>query len=171
MVERMHRELKEALMSRLSGANWLQHLPWVLLGIRSTPKGQHGLSPAEAVFGEKLSLPNEVLASPPASEAEAVSLTEKMASFSPSPPVHHARSATPEKTVMPSSLWSSKFVLVRIDKQQSALSPKYEGPFLVVSRSHKVFILQKGKEKIPVSTMRLKSAIVPEDYQPFVAGV
>jgi hypothetical protein len=184
MVERMHRQLKEALRSRLSGANWLQHLPWVLLGIRSTPKGQHGLSPAEAVFGEKLSLPNEVLVSPPASEAEAVSLTERMASFSPSPPVHHARSATPDKTVLPSSLWLSKFVLVRIDKQQSSLSPRYEGPFLVINRSPKVFILQKGKEKIPVSTMRLKPAIVPEDYQPqhrgrgrprktvsFVAGV
>jgi hypothetical protein len=114
----------------------------------------------------ELLLPNEVLASPPTSEAEAVYLTERMASFSPSPPVHHTRSAIPDKTVLPSSLWSSKFVFVRIEKQQSSLSPKYEGPFLVVSRSPKVFILQKGKEKIPFSTMRLKPAIVPEDYQP-----
>jgi transposase InsO family protein len=35
LVERFHRCLKEALQARLAGPDWLSHLPWVLLGIRS----------------------------------------------------------------------------------------------------------------------------------------
>jgi hypothetical protein len=37
LVERYHHCLKEALRSRLAGADWSQHLPWVLLGLRAAP--------------------------------------------------------------------------------------------------------------------------------------
>ncbi len=30
MVERSHRQLKDALRSRLAGVSWFYHLPWVL---------------------------------------------------------------------------------------------------------------------------------------------
>jgi hypothetical protein len=32
-VERFHRRLKEALKARLAGSNWVDHLPWVMLGL------------------------------------------------------------------------------------------------------------------------------------------
>ena len=38
LVERFHRHLKEALRARLTDANWIDVLPWVLLGIRMAPK-------------------------------------------------------------------------------------------------------------------------------------
>jgi transposase InsO family protein len=38
LVERFHRRLKEALKARLAGAQWLAHLPWVLLGLRAAPR-------------------------------------------------------------------------------------------------------------------------------------
>jgi hypothetical protein len=34
-VARFHRRLKDALRARMAGADWSQHLPWVLLGLRA----------------------------------------------------------------------------------------------------------------------------------------
>jgi hypothetical protein len=129
-----------------------------------------GVSLAEAVYGEQLLLPSEWLDWPPASEDDTASLTSKMASFSPTAPICHAWSAVPDATQLPDTLWSSKFVWVRIDRQQSSLAPKYEGPFLVLKQFPKVFLLLKGTEQVAVSTMRLKPAIVTEDFQPQYKG-
>jgi hypothetical protein len=35
LVEQFHRRLKDAFRSRAAAANWHDHLPWVLLGIRT----------------------------------------------------------------------------------------------------------------------------------------
>ncbi|XP_045137222.1 uncharacterized protein LOC123519780 [Portunus trituberculatus] len=59
MVERTHRTLKAALMARCTGPNWRAQLPWVLLGIRTSPKEELRVSPAEMVFGEPLVVPGE----------------------------------------------------------------------------------------------------------------
>ena len=49
MVERAHRALKDALRARLAGSDWLAHLPYVLLGLRATPKEDSNISAAELV--------------------------------------------------------------------------------------------------------------------------
>lgn len=38
LVEQFHRHLKSALKAWLTGPDWVDQLPWVLLGIRTTPK-------------------------------------------------------------------------------------------------------------------------------------
>ena len=38
MVERAHRQLKDALRAREAGAEWPDHLAWVLMGLRAAPK-------------------------------------------------------------------------------------------------------------------------------------
>ncbi len=59
LVERTHRQLKDALQSREAGVNWSAHLPWVLLGLRAAPKEVSRISSAEAVFGQTLVFPGE----------------------------------------------------------------------------------------------------------------
>ena len=54
LVERFHRHLKSALKARLTGPNWMDELPWVLLGIRTAPKEDIGCSSAELVYGAPL---------------------------------------------------------------------------------------------------------------------
>jgi len=61
MVERAHRRLKEGLKARLTGGDWLSHLSWVLPGMRSTPRSDSGVSPAELAFGSPLTLPSQLL--------------------------------------------------------------------------------------------------------------
>jgi hypothetical protein len=48
-------------------ADWLAHLPWVMLGLRSSPKEDTNILAAELVFGAPLMLSGEFLASPQAS--------------------------------------------------------------------------------------------------------
>ena len=61
MVERFHRRLKDGLRTRLAGPRWIEHLPWVLLGLRCTPAEASGVSPASSVYGSELTLPGEFL--------------------------------------------------------------------------------------------------------------
>jgi hypothetical protein len=46
---------------RAASATWFEELPFVLLGLRTQPREDTGLSPAEAVFGAPIVLPNEFL--------------------------------------------------------------------------------------------------------------
>ena len=57
MVERVHQHLKEGLKARGAQADRPQHLPWVLLNIRTAPKTDSKTFLAEMVYGAALTLP------------------------------------------------------------------------------------------------------------------
>jgi hypothetical protein len=60
-VENLHRRLKDALCACAAAATWSEELPFVLLGLRAQPREDTGLSPAKAVLGAQIVLPNEFL--------------------------------------------------------------------------------------------------------------
>ncbi len=57
MVERVHRQVKEALQARAAQNDWPAHLPWVLLSLRAAPKEDSRVSSAELVYGARLNIP------------------------------------------------------------------------------------------------------------------
>ena len=59
MVERPHRQLKEALKSTDVPGDWVDNLPVVLLGIRSAVKEDLGCCAAELCYGTVLRIPGE----------------------------------------------------------------------------------------------------------------
>jgi hypothetical protein len=61
MVERLHCHLKNALLACGATTTWAAELPWVLLGLRSTPRRDTNISPAQAFYGTPLVLPNQCL--------------------------------------------------------------------------------------------------------------
>jgi transposase InsO family protein len=63
-VERVHRVLKASLMARNCAENWLAHLPWVLLGIRTMPREGLNISSAEMLYGDALVVPGEFFPTP-----------------------------------------------------------------------------------------------------------
>jgi hypothetical protein len=60
-VKRLHWRLKAALRTCAAVATWSEELPFVLLSLRAQPREETGLSPAEAVFGTPIVLPNKFL--------------------------------------------------------------------------------------------------------------
>jgi hypothetical protein len=83
MVERFHRQLKDALRAQLVNQDWLSQLPWVLLRLGASPKEDCGLSSAEMVFGEPLVLPGQFFNSSPPAAGFLEQLRQNMERFVP----------------------------------------------------------------------------------------
>ena len=96
MVERFHPHLKSALMARLTGPNWIDELPWVLLGIRTAPKEDFECSSAELVYGAPLTVPGDFLLRSQESQDAGrflLRLRDTVRGLAPRPPVPHGTSA------------------------------------------------------------------------------
>ena len=156
-VERFHKTLKNSLRCRLNGRkNWMQELPWALLGLRSLPNDDTGITPAVAVYGQELDLPGQLVAPKsklPLCNEFANELSKAMSSQSFSEPKWHGGAS--RRTYMPEDLMKCAKVLVRIDAEQPSLNPKYQGPFDVIKRYDKVFVLQFPSKSDSVSVDRL----------------
>ena len=100
MVERLHRTLKDRLISRASatGVNsWMDHLPFVLLGLRSTVRADAGCSPADLLYGSHLRVPGDSLVPlgrpPPAADFVA-HISDVLRASAPMPVLYHGSQPT-----------------------------------------------------------------------------
>ena len=172
MIERQHRILKDRLIARAcasQGGGWMEHLPFVLLGIRASVREDSSCSPADILYGSPLRLPGPLLdpvsgdlAPDPASFA--AQLRGVMASSRPLPVLHHGVPPTRVDAALSSP--STSHVFLRIDAVKKPLVPPYEGPFQVLRRSEKTFVILKRGKPITVTIDRLKPAF----YLPEVAA-
>ena len=166
ILERFHRQLKASLRARLKNSeNWVDKLPVVLLGIRSTPKDELKCSPAELVYGTTLRLPGEFFTnsstSPTTAGSQAdylVQLRESIKKLQPTQPTWH----TSKKTFIPKELQSNTHVFVRRDALRPSLSNPYEGPFKVLKRSGKYYTIDLNGRHDNVSIDRLKPAFLDD---------
>jgi transposase InsO family protein len=134
MVERAHRQLKDALRGRLAGDKWPEHLPWVLLGLRAAPKDAANVSAAEAVLGTPLVLPRQLLT---ADERPVQAFVEELRSAPPIPTRNLPASVLVDR--VPSSLLTASHVYFHHRGALPPLSPPYAGPYKVTGRSDKYF--------------------------------
>jgi len=149
--------------ARLASVDWPQHLPWVLLGLRTAPKEDSAVSSAELVYGAPLTLPAQL---PAEEETTAEALRRSRAAMEP-PPVRHATLRSP--TEPPVALRTAGLVYVRRGGTLPPLSPPYDGPYAVLQRGPKFFKLRIGEREEVVSVDRLKphmGAAAAEAAQP-----
>jgi len=144
MVERFHRQLKEALRARSGGTCWLEHLPWVLLGLRTAPKEEAGISSAEAALGSPLQLPGQPLPldRPDVPRADKV-IPATTRSYAD---VVAGREEIP----------LSEFVYIREGQPRGPLAPTYSGPYKVLGQRGKAVQLQLGERADWVALDRVK---------------
>ena len=156
LVERFHRHLKSSLRARLTGPNWMNELPWVLLGIRTAPKEDLQTSSAELVYGSPLTVPGDFIPSSSTAEVETFlpRLRKKVTGFAPVPTSQHGVATSR----VPPDIFKSQYVFVRRDNHRSPLEKPYEGPFKVIQTGTKFFTLEKSGKLDTVSIDRLKPA-------------
>ena len=163
MVERFHRQLKAAIRCHENN-QWTRILPSVLLGIRAAWKDDLKASSAELVYGQPLRLPGEFFtaATNQADSSEFIKeLRQHWQQLRPSDTRRHGH----QKVFISKDLPTAKQVFIRIDVPKNALRNPYDGPFNVVSKTDKFFILNiRGKEKA-VSVDRLKPAYTMGDEE------
>jgi Integrase zinc binding domain/Integrase core domain len=151
LVERAHRQIKDALRARVAGTQWPEHLPWVLLGLRAAPKDDSNTSATEAMLGTLLMLPGQLIT---AEEPPVPEFVERLRRAVPLPTRPMPQELTDR--VLPAALWTASFVYVRRGGAIPPLSPLYSGLYQVLSRSPKVFQILVGGEMETVSVDRLK---------------
>jgi hypothetical protein len=116
MVEHFHRHFKNNLRACCAAANWVDHLPWVILVLRAAAREDNSTTPAQAVCSSPLILPGQFLDSPelpPKIFLEQFSKTLSAAE-------HHPHGHVPP------------------------LQPLYNGPYIVPCRSLHHFTLRIG---------------------------
>ncbi|BHF78006.1 hypothetical protein SprV_0602111600 [Sparganum proliferum] len=158
-VGRFHRQLKASLRAAVDPENWTDHLPLVLLGIRSALKPDLDCSAAGLVFGATVRLPGEMISPTPQSAVEdPTNLLHRLRQFMRTlSPVPLRSSASP--SYLKKDLATCSHVYLRCDRVRRPLEPPYDGPFRVISRGTKTFRIQRGTREEVVSVDRLKAAV------------
>lgn len=160
IVERWHRSMKSALTARLiNNSSWLDELPTVLLGLRAVGRSDNGVSPAEYVYGQTLRLPGDFYSSHKRDDDDQEFLRQLRDTINNLKPV--SRDARDSRTLfIHSDLNKCDYVFIRNDAVRKPLTPTYDGPYKVLERKSKVFVIQLPNRKINVSIDRLKPAYV-----------
>nr|VZI05630.1 unnamed protein product [Spirometra erinaceieuropaei] len=124
LVKRFHRQLKTSLMAQPDPSRWSDHLPLVLLSLRSTLNVDIGCNAADLVYGTSLRLPGDY--------------------------VEQLRSVMRSLRIPP-NLDKCDFVLVRHDAVRRPLQPPYDGPYKVLRRSDKDDVIDRNRKTDTVS--------------------
>lgn len=158
LVERFHRQLKDSLRARANNEHWNSELPIILLGIRAAVKEELKCSPAELVYGHTLRLPGEFFVSEETDCVDHNALIEKlrntMQSLIPKPP----RSSDKKCIFVPKDLLTCDFVFVRNDRIKPSLAPTYDGPYRIIRRLRKTYVLAINNKQTAIHVDRLKPA-------------
>ena len=146
-------------MARLTGPDWIDELPWVLLGISTVPNGDLKCSSAEMVYEAPLTVLGDFL--PRGQDTDDVAhflprLRETVRKMAPRPPVPHGTKPSSVST----ALADSRFVFVRRDSHRPPLTPPYVGPYNVLVHGDNSFVLDYGTRQGSVSIDHLKPAFV-----------
>lgn len=156
MIERWHRVLKAAILCH-STENWTSYLPVILLGMRATFKEDISATPAELVYGTTLRLPADFLieTKTPVSQTDLVQELRKI--MKDLRPIDTAWRNNKSTFIHP-HLRSCDQVFIRDDSIRKSLSSPYTGPYKVVRRLAKYFIVDVDGRNSKISIDRLKPA-------------
>ena len=118
--------MKAALWASLKDGDWVDRLPWVMLGLRRAPEEDLQSSSVELVYGQALRVRGDFMpdASAPWSAArQRSSLLETAKVFVPVPT---SQSGTPTFRIPP-DLRTVDYVFIRHDAHRGPLRPPYDG--------------------------------------------
>ncbi|XP_068200655.1 uncharacterized protein [Palaemon carinicauda] len=151
MVERTHCALKASLMASCTDADWKSRLSWVLLGLRTAPRADGEPSPAEKVYGETLTVPGEFF---PTSTDDTLldHLRDIARKFRPCLKTYQDRTKHFKLRILD----DCGYVFVRVDAHRQPLTRPNHGPFRVISKTTKAFLLNVHGQEDWVSIDRVK---------------
>ena len=155
--------MKATLCASLHDDSWVDRLPWVMLGLRTTPKEDFQTSPAELVYGQPLRVPRNFLprtTCPWSASQQRSALLDDARVFAPVPTAWHG---LPRSHILP-GLQAAAYVFVLHDAHRGPLQLPYElpydGPFQVLEPGVKFIVVDVGGKPDRISVGRLKPAHV-----------
>ena len=157
LIERWHRSMKAAIMCH-NNREWVEVLPTVLLGLRTSVKEDIGATAGELVYGTTIRIPGEFFLDeemPPDPKFFVEKFRHHMTQVRATPISRHDR----RKVFVHKDLSTCSHVFVRIDRVKKPLEHPYEGPYKVLERlSDNVFKMEIQGKATNISVERLKPA-------------
>jgi hypothetical protein len=150
MIERLHRQLKGALI-RHPDEHWTEALQLVLIGIRTVLKDLK-VSSIEFVYGSPVRLSGALFIPFPAECTDVTDFhTEKLL------PILVSRHVAPS-TFISKDLATAPYVFLRQGALWEALQTPYVGPYKALHRGHKTYSIEVPGAATTVSIDRMKPA-------------
>ena len=161
LAEARHRSLKVAL--RAGDPNdWITSLSAWLLATRADHRSEYGCSPCEIVYGEPIALPGDMFDYKKIDHISRESyldrIQESLAKIIP----NHRKMHIPG--VLDKRLEKCDKIFIR-DEARKGLSPIYKGPYKVLERHQKHFVVKIRNRAEKISLNRIKAACVLEDAE------
>lgn len=165
-IERWHRTLKNAIKCH-TDTNWVDELPLIMLGLRSSINNDVGHSPAEMVYGATLRLPGQFVSETKYTVRNdwVSNFCEQMENLRTAKIVRHGNSPV----YIPQDITSCTHIFLRNDSVMKPLQRSYSGPYPVISRNEKTFTIRINNNEKVVSIDRVKPARIlcaPEEENP-----
>ena len=165
LVERFNKRLKEALRAHadLNGSTWLEKLPHIMLAIRTAVRDDTMVSPAQILYGMEPTLPSDLLM--PYERREDINVGDYTKDLKRAMRfVDGVKSRpAPLSSRLDKSLSNATHVFVR-NNARRGLEPNYRGPYKVIEKHNKFFVLEMPSGLDTVSIDRLKVCYLAEDY-------
>jgi hypothetical protein len=165
MVEHFHPRLKDVLHGRCPAANWVDHIPWVLLGLRPAAREDDGTAPAQAVFSSPLILPGKFLDSPELPSKDFLEQFSKTLSAAEHSSTRHNTIATaaPARRPRPRTYGvheGGTATYRRFNHSTTAPTPSFAAPCIIsrcVSAKRRTRCPPSGSNPAPTPPHRLRS--------------
>ena len=156
-IERMHRILNSSLRSLAEPLSWHKRLPYITLQINNQVSGINKFTPNQVVFGRPGRLPGALMThgneDPTQICSENIRVFLSVMTFHE----HIARPLRDNNPFIEKELSSCSSCWLKDAASSSHLSPLYNGPFEILSRSEKTFVLSINGKPTSVSIDRLKA--------------
>jgi cold shock CspA family protein len=156
-IERIHRILKASIRSLDNPAAWHRSLPYITLQINNQTSGMNSFTPFQFTFGRPGRLPGALLVGKvnPEQTIDINNFRVFLMSMNAHEP--DARPLRDNNPFIEKELDECPSCWVRIDATRTPLSPLYSGPYEILRRSSKTFVLMVDGNPTSVSIDRLKA--------------
>ena len=156
-VERIHRIINTSLRSLRNPSLWHLALPYITLQINNEVSGMNAFTPYQFVFGRPGRLPGALMR--PVSDDPTEISAENTRAFL-TIMISHEQIARPLRDNNPfiqQELLTCSSCWLRNETATSHISPLYTGPYEILSRSEKTYVLAINANPVSVSIDRLKA--------------
>ena len=159
LAERYIKTIKTALTAKLDRQHWTRHVPLIILSINNMYKSDLKCSSAELVYGQTLRLPGDLcFDTPQPASAPFDDVLTSMRQFANSCKPISTRVCQSNRVHLPDSLSSCSHVYIKVDPIKPNLTPSYDGPFLVMSRTDSTFNVLRHNQLYSVAINNVKPA-------------
>ena len=159
LCERYIKTIKTALTAKLDRNHWTRYVPLIILSINNMYKEDLKSSSAELVFGQTLRLPGDLCYDTPKPRVSYPSdMLLAMRKFANACKPTDTRVAPLTSEHMPHILQTCTHIYIRNDPIKANLTPTYDGPFFVVSRTNKTFHVLRNNTLYAVAINNVKPA-------------